>query len=158
MRSCCRVRYAIGWLDKKLIIYYCGTTSLSESLSIRRRHRKVLRGGVYVTETINLEIPRPRAIFEFFLAFANIDIHDHIRQGLLEMERLWLCKNCYPRIFQTILAVTIVNAYLGHQWECIDAGKNEDQIINFEDFAGQLAYQMIFNIHLDDTRSIITRS
>jgi hypothetical protein len=54
--------------------------------------------------------------------------------------------------------VTIVNAYLGHQWECIDAGKNEDQIINFEDFAGQLAYQMIFNIHLDDTRSIITRS
>ena len=74
------------------------------------------------------------------------------------MERLRLCKNCYPRIFQIILAATIVNAYLGRQWECIDAGKNEDQIINFEDFAGQLAYQMIFNIHLDDTRSIITRS
>ena len=73
------------------------------------------------------------------------------------MERLRLCKNCYPRIFQTILAVTIVNAYLGHQWECIDAGKNEDQIINFKDFAGQLAYQMIFNIHLNDTPSIITR-
>ena len=44
--------------------------------------------------------------------------------------------NFYPRIFQTILAVTVVSAYLGHQWECIDAGKNEDQIINFEDFDG----------------------
>jgi hypothetical protein len=152
--------YAIGWLDKKLksILCNCGTTFLAESPSIRRRHRKVLRDGVYVTESIDLEIPRPEAIFEFFLAFAKIDIHDHIRQGILEMERFWLCKNWYLRIFQTIFAVTIVNAYLGYRWECITAGTNEDQIINFEDFAGQLAYQMIFNIHLDDTPRIITRS
>jgi len=74
------------------------------------------------------------------------------------MERFWLCKNWYPGIFQTMLAVTIVNSYLGYRWECIDAGKNKNPIINFEDFAGQIAYHTIFNIHLNDTPSIITRS
>jgi len=87
------VMYATGWRENRSIIYNCGTTSLSESPYIRRRHRKVPCDGVCVTETTNLEISRRGAIFEFFVAFAKIDIHDHIRQGILEMERFWLCKN-----------------------------------------------------------------
>ena len=74
------------------------------------------------------------------------------------MVRFWLCKKLYPRIFQTVFAVKIVKAYLEHQWEYIVAGKNKNPIIGFEDFAGKSAYQMIFNIHLNDTPSITTQS
>ena len=81
--------------------------------SILRRHRKVVVNGEFVTESIDLAIPRPQAIMDFFEAFSKIDVHDHIRQGILEMERFWMTKHWYLRIFQTVFAVTVVNCYLG---------------------------------------------
>ena len=55
--------------------------------SILRRHRKVVVNGEFVTESIDLAIPRPQAIMDFFEAFSKIDVHDNIRQGILEMEK-----------------------------------------------------------------------
>jgi hypothetical protein len=155
-----RVMYAIGWLDKKLkaVLCNCGTTLQAVTDSIRRRHRKVVVNGEFVTESIDLAIPRPQAIMDFFEAFSKIDVHDHIRQGILEMERFWMTKHWYLRIFQTVFAVTVVNSYLGFRWESIRSGVAEDTIIGFEDFAGRLAYQMINNVYLEENGGIRTRA
>ena len=154
------VMYAIGWLDKKLkaILCNCGTTLKAVEDSIRRRHRKVERDGEYVTETINLAIPRPQAIFDFFEAFSKIDIHDHLRQGFVEVERYWFTKHWWLRIFQTVFAVTIVNAYLGFRWESIRDGGRDEDIPAIEEFAEKLAYQMIFNPYLAENSGVRTLS
>ena len=156
-----RVMYAVGWLDKKLkaIICNCSTTLKALSDSVRRRHRKVERDGEYFTESVYLNIPRPQAIADFFHAFSVIDIHDHIRQGILGMERYWLTKVWWKRIYGTVYAVYVVNAYVGCRWESIREGTStsEDFII-FEEFAERLSYQMIFNVYLEDNDGVTTRS
>ena len=62
---------------------------------IRRRHRKIVVNETYATQVINKEIKWPEAIRQFFPYFEAIDIHDHYRQGILEMERNWLTKKLY---------------------------------------------------------------
>ena len=73
------------------------------------------------------------------------------------MERFWLIRKCFLRIFKTLFSVTIVNAYLGFQWESIRQGVTINDIA-FEDFAGRLAYQMINNRFFEETNRVSTRS
>ena len=99
--------YAVGWLDKKLKAIICtsGKTLKATTDSIRRHHRKVVVDGKYVTGAFDIAIPRPHMIESFFETFAKIDIHDHLRQGILEVERYWLTQRWWLRVFGTILQV-----------------------------------------------------
>jgi hypothetical protein len=42
---------------------------------------------------------QPNAIHEFFKYFAAIDINDHLRQGILAIERQWMTRRWWMRIF-----------------------------------------------------------
>lgn len=140
--------YAIGWQDKKLkaIVSSCGTTMPSPSPSIRSRHKKMVVDGSYVTEHRTINIPRPVMVEQFFRHFAAIDIHDHYRQGVLEMERTWHTKTWWHRIFATVWSITIVNTYFGYRLDYKrDHDNSDDGMDSFHDFLGKLAHQLIFN-------------
>ncbi|KAF4136960.1 Transposase IS4, partial [Phytophthora infestans] len=79
--------YALCWNDRKpkAIISNRGTT-LPGSDSVRARHRRVVEGGEICTERYEKRIPRPYMVELFFRHFSTIDVHDHYRQGSLEME------------------------------------------------------------------------
>ena len=64
-----------------------------------------------VTENLDLETPiRSEAIIDFFKAFSQLDVHQHNREEILEMDdQIW-----YLRMFDTVFALTVVNAYLGY--------------------------------------------
>ena len=82
--------YALGWADRKVktIISNVGSTNPG-SISKRLRHKKELVGGVWETTRYYKEIQRPSMVEEFYSCFGIIDVHDHLRQGSLAMEREW---------------------------------------------------------------------
>ncbi|EGZ11955.1 hypothetical protein PHYSODRAFT_517164 [Phytophthora sojae] len=98
--------YALCWADRKAkcLISNRGT-SLPSNDSYDRR------------------IQRPQMVELFFSKFSVIDVHDHLRQGSLEMERTW----------HTM------------QWQHLKSGFLESAIVDFNTFISQLVYQLVFN-------------
>ena len=143
--------YAIGWADKKLktIVSNFGTDLQSLTDSVRRRTKKIVDpgSGEFITINYTKNVIRPVMIEQFFSAFPAIDVNDHLRQGILELERQWLTQSWWVRIFTTMLGVSIVGSFLASSSEYVDNAQLFGQINmpDFLDFAGQLAHAMIFN-------------
>jgi hypothetical protein len=140
--------FAVGWHDIKLktIISSCGVTTRGPD-AIKERQRRVWRGAEEVTETYQRNVPRPLVIKQFFDIFGNIDQHDHLRQGSLAMEEVWKTLTWWHRIFATILGVIFTDCWLAYRHNELRHNRN---VQKFEDFLSKLAYQLIFNSHLDE--------
>jgi hypothetical protein len=134
--------YALAWSDKKgkQIVFTTGTT-LDAEPSCRRRHRRILRNGQWEKAVYEKIVPRPNVIKELFDAFSTIDIHDHLRQGSLEMEREWQTKNWVLWLFMTILGIIIVNSFNAYLYMTKSMIEQDD----FNEFLGKLSYQIIHN-------------
>ncbi|KAG6611940.1 Bifunctional aspartate aminotransferase [Phytophthora cinnamomi] len=78
--------YALCWADRKAkcLISNRGT-SLPGNVSYDRR------------------IQRPQMVELFFSKFSVIDVHDHLRQGSLEMERTWHTMQWEHRLLATVV-------------------------------------------------------
>jgi hypothetical protein len=128
---------ALGWYDAKakFIVSSCGSTVAGKP-SVRPRTRVEVQNGDLATVAYSKLVPRPKVVEEFFTTFSNIDVHDHYRQGSLEMERLWATRNWTHRIFTTILGVCIVDAFLAYEYE---ATSNHRQPEDFTFFCGRLS-------------------
>ena len=88
-------------------------TSLPAVPSIRIRHSIVTPdNGPPFTKETTYRLSRPDIVAQFFDHAHKVDVNDHIRQGLLAVERLWHTNNWVIRIFSTILGIIVVNAYL----------------------------------------------
>ena len=135
--------YALGWYDLrvKFIVSSCGSTVVAEP-SRRKRYRRVVIDNEYETRVSYKEIPRPSLVEEFFSCSSAIDVHDHYRQGLLEMDRNWVTRKWYHHIFTTILGICIVDAFYAHKLEMKQAGKDPK---DFTYFVGRLARQLVSN-------------
>jgi len=153
--------YAVGWMDKRLkaIVCNCSTSIRAMTNSVRRRHRKIFVDGSYSTESRNIEIKWPEAIRQFFHYFVAIDLHDHYRQGILEMERTWLTKKWWIRVFTTILGVIFVNSYFAYRllYKRLHHDSTEG-MESLHEFLGHLAYELIFNDFLTEGVAIPPRN
>ena len=71
---------AVGWKDKtvKTFISTCGTTLPGQP---HQKYRYSHNGDLIVTE-----INRPQLVSQYFGAASKIDVHNHFRQGLLNIE------------------------------------------------------------------------
>ena len=58
------------------------------------------------------------------------------------MERNWVTRKWYHRIFTTILGICIVDAFYAYKLEMKRAGKDPK---DFTYFVGRLAHQLVFN-------------
>ena len=144
--------YAVGWADKKLKHIVCnyGTSHRCPTDSRRKRKKVVTDPVTGFNETIDYEklIKRPDFIKKFFDAFAAIDINDHYRQGILEMERNWLTSKWWVRIFTTITAIVFVNCYFAYKLEYLERNAfiaDEEGLMDLTSFLGKLAHGLIFN-------------
>jgi hypothetical protein len=141
--------YAVAWQDLKLktIITNVGTT-LPGAPHIKERHKKVFLNGEVITQKQQRHVPRPNAIEQFFRYFSVIDVHDHLRQGSLNLEEGWRTQTWWHRIFATMLGVIITDCFMAYRYERKMIGAPEG--IDFNRFLGRLAYELIFNVHLED--------
>lgn len=130
---------AICWADvqPKCIISNWGDTRRC-SIDICRERSIIVRDArgkerqAYVTKTI----AQPNVIHEFFKYFGTIDASDHNRQGTLAIERYWLTKRWWLRIFQTIFGIIVLNAYRAY---CLEVKGN----MPYLQFVSLLAAEMI---------------
>ena len=143
--------YALGWSDKKgkQVVFTTGTTLAAEP-SRRRRHKRVLVDGVWRKETYEKVVPRPEIMKELFDGFSAVDVHDHLRQGSIEMEREWITRDWVLRLFGTLLSMIMVNAYLAYRYM---TGREDD----LNKFLGHLALQLINNKFIDRGAMVLRR-
>ena len=144
------ILYAVGWADKKMKMLVCnfGTSIQCPDDCERRRKQKVTDPltGLYETIDFVKRIKRPDFVKKIFDAFPPIDINDHYRQGILELERSWLTVRWWIRIFTTLLGVIVVNCYFA--FRCEQRRRQlfrGEESIDFINFIGKLAYELIFN-------------
>jgi hypothetical protein len=144
--------YGLCWSDKKgkQVVFTSGTT-LPADPSLRRRHKRVLIDGRWVKQVYVKSVPRPSVVKELFDAFSAIDVHDHLRQGSLEMEREWITRSWVLRIFGTVLGIIIVNAFNCYLYMMEHVGPQLD----FNTFLGKLSYELIFNKFLLEEQRVL---
>ena len=91
---------------------------LNAAPQILQRTRVVLNeSGHYVTETYNKTTTRIQIIFWLFQYFSAIDIHDHYRQGIFNIEEHWKTHTWWHRIFATIMGIIYTNAYFYYRFD-----------------------------------------
>ena len=88
------------------------------------------------------EVDRPAIVSTYFQVSNKVDRHNHVRQYLLKLEKLWVTENPWFRIVTTIIGMTVVDAWLlvNHQSKNTDLKK-----FGIVDFADSMAYDLIHN-------------
>ena len=94
-------------------------------------------------------VPRPLLLEKFFDIFGRVDQHDHFRQGSLRLEEVWKTQTWWHRIVATILGVIFTDCYLAYR--CNEL-KYQRDVLEFDEFLGKLAYQLIFNPFYNEER------
>jgi hypothetical protein len=95
-----------------------------------------------------------KLLYDFF---SVVDVHDHYRQGTLNIEEYWKTTTWWHRILATLLGMIFTDAYLAYSMDYKAAHSGNVSMLKkmlcFEDFLGRLAHQMIFNTYLSQARS-----
>ena len=58
------------------------------------------------------DLPRPKLASMYFKGSNAIDVHNHHRQGILELEKKWPTQTCWFRLFTTLVGICTVDALL----------------------------------------------
>jgi hypothetical protein len=69
------------------------------------------------TDTILRTTARPALVGWLFKFVGCIDFHDRLRQGYLRMEVAWLTTNWWHRLFSTLFAMLLTNAFRAYVYE-----------------------------------------
>ena len=111
------------------------------------------------------KVPRPAVISKFFQFVNAVDIHNHLRQSCLKLEKKWVTMDCWFRLTTTLFGMSVVDTYRLCQFhgflprgrmsslvmdEIDQDGVNE---LTMKKFAGILATQLIYkacNLRVDD--------
>ena len=127
---------ALGWRDKtiKTFISTCGTTLPGQP---HQKHRYTKDG-----ELTTSEVQRPQLVSQYFSAACKIDVHNHLRQGLLAIEEAWVTQTWWHRLAATVFGITVTDALLACNYE------HSNSPLTIREFANDLATSLIFN-HFD---------
>jgi len=135
-------RYAKPGLVKTFVAT-TGVTIPGEPITVKRTYRLV-RDGTVVTEKRDKTTPRPKLVEDLFKHFGVIDFHDRLRQGYLKLEKIYLTKVWWRRLFTTVFGICVVDAYLVYVYEYkLVRGQNEDGMLNLFEFVDKLSYSLI---------------
>jgi len=102
-------------------------------------------GNVHVRD-----VDRPDIISNFFQSSNTIDRHNQARQFELALEKRWLTKDCFFRLFTTIIGFNVVDCYrlADHHGLINHRIPDSDYKMTMVTFAGFLSYQLLTNVEL----------
>ena len=98
---------ACAWADKTNKTSIGSTGHILPGKEIVRRTFKAIRHSIgYPSQEIrNRSFPIPSVFENLFLHLPRIDVHDHLRQGTLALEKSWATHSWSKRVFSTVLGV-----------------------------------------------------
>lgn len=133
---------ALVWRDKKtkLFVATCGATIDSPDPIVRERLR--FEGGQVVSK--NLTVQRPMLVKDYFDAAKAIDVHNHLRQGTLALERNFGTHTWWHRVFLTLIGVVVTNSYRAFV-HFHPARSSVGSTESLSEFKEELAEQMVRN-------------
>ena len=136
---------AVAWWDKsrKTFISSCGDNKESKPIQ-RTRNIESTSGEQRKISTFTRSSTVPR---EYFSYAHKIDVHNHIRQGELALERILQTSNWKVRLISTILGIILVDAYSMYKLD------NEEKKgrISFRDFVHEIGMSLVTNKFDDNT-------
>ena len=123
---------AMAWRDKKVIcmISTCGTTNEGSQAKKRRYDDE----GKEYTKLVK----RPKLYETYFDGSPAIDVHNHLRQDGLALEKAWETQSWKYRIFASLLGIIETNAYLAFKYF------SKKEVLHAA-FTESLAHYLIFN-------------
>jgi hypothetical protein len=136
---------AVGWYDRKhKHLVGSGPFDTSDAEPAERRRHRVVRNDAGVMETVTYlkKIPRSLFVKQFFSVFSNIDIHNHLRQGILRVAKVFVTNEWWKRVFQTLFSTTVVDAFRAYEFETKSNFLSPAAPVPFLDFVNQLAYHI----------------
>ena len=110
-------------------------------------------------------VQRPAVLSKFFKYINGVDIHNHLRQSCLKLEKKWITMDCWFRLTTTLLGMSVVDTFRLCQFhgfiprgrmhtlvmdDVDDEGTNE---LTMKKFGGILATQLIYkayNLEVED--------
>ena len=70
--------------------------------------------GVY-QENVEESTPRCSLVARYFDNFHLVDVHDHMRQGVLRLEMHWRTYSWIHRIFGTLIGIVVTDTFYLHR-------------------------------------------
>ena len=138
---------AVGWKCKmvKTFISSVGNCLPASDQEVHRT-KIIEEDGHYVTQEYIKTTSRVNIVAHMFKYFSVIDIHDHLRQGILKMEESWKTRTWWHRLFATVLGIIYTNSYnyYRNEYNIINHGSTLG-MLSYEDYLGILSFQMINN-------------
>ena len=104
-------------------------------------------------------VQRPAVLSKFFKYINGVDIHNHLRQSCLKLEKKWVTMDCWFRLTTTLLGMSVVDTFRLCQFHgFIPRGRMHTLITNDIDnegvneltmkrFGGILATQLIYKAY-----------
>ena len=89
------------------------------------------------------KIPRPHLASTYYLHNNKIDMHNHARQFELAIEKAWVTSDGYWRCFQTLLGITVCDAWKLYRHHL--PNRSTDKDITMKDFGSIMALACLQN-------------
>ena len=57
------------------------------------------------------EVARPAILSNYFKKSNKVDSHNHVRQGIIALEKMWVTHDCWFRLVTTLIGITATDAW-----------------------------------------------
>ncbi len=126
----------------------CGSTDPGQPYIAKFRNRD--------GKLVKKHIARPKVLVEFFGVANIIDVHNHIRQGTLRLEKRWRTEDCWFRLFTSMVGIILTDCWLGYKFAIKMAEKrsrrrHRHHDITLQEFTDWMANAMINNPYTKNT-------
>ena len=126
---------ALGWQDRCVhtVVGTCGTTLEGSPAKKRRLDDE---GQVFFKY-----VDRAQMIEEYHAGAPALDVHNHLRQDGLALEKVWGTHKWYHRIYASLFGIIETNAYLAFNYF-----RSQQQEVSHTEFKRKLAMQLITGV------------
>ena len=120
----------------------CGSTEPGQPYIAKFRNRD--------GKLVKKHIARPKVLVQFFSVANVIDVHNHIRQGTLHLQKWRRTEDCWFRLFTSIIGIILTDCWLGYKYAIKLAEKrskwrHKHHDITIQEFTDWMAEALINN-------------
>jgi hypothetical protein len=96
------------------------------------------------------------SVLSRYFHFSNtVDVHNQMRQDILDIEYTWVTQNCWFRLYSTLFGMSVTDAYIVYKARLSD--DHPDKKMSLMQFADQLAVAMLQNKEVEIDTPVMTR-